>query len=216
MFLVLKGRIKMLFLKGMQIVLVLIFSFGFLFQAAISQEKKEAPKQEATTTPPSQAKPSETPQANTDKARVVVNKACECLAPATKALNEAFAAVEEDEWQAAIKKCTDTVSKSDTVAKTCKCPEVSAYQNIAKAYLNYAKGGSILDSEDTPNCMAASKAYNDAIKWLKESQDKIADKDTKANARIIEEYAAEELDFLKDECEEETTPAQKSGGKNKT
>lgn len=144
---------------------------------------------------PQAASPSPQP---TTQGKVTI---CPCLQPAIDAIQKAYASLEEDEWKAAIKTATDAQTAIANLGMTCMCPDVAVYQNVASGFLNYAKGGNILDGEDEPNCMAALKLYEDAIKLLNDSISKIAEQDVKSNVGNIRDYCKEELDFVKDECQ---------------
>lgn len=154
-----------------------------------------------TPTPASQQTPQATPAPQAKSAQQVA-PACKCLEGVVVIVQKAYASLEEDEWPSAIKISTDALNTINTLAKTCKCPEISAYQNVAKAFLNYAKGGNLLDGQEEPDCKAALKLYDEAISWLKDALEKITNSEVKANAKSIKEYAEEELQFVKDECEE--------------
>lgn len=149
-----------------------------------------------------------------EKAAPKAQTVCACLESAVSALQKAYTSLEEDEWPTAIKVASDTFNTINSLAKTCKCPEVVFYQNIGKAYLNYAKAGNLLDGEEEPNCKVAKKLYEEAITWLETSISKVTNKDVSSNAKSIQDYAKEELQFVKDECEEPESPAkqQKSTG----
>lgn len=132
---------------------------------------------------------------------------CNCIEPAVIAIQKAYTSLEEDEWPSAIKISTDALNSVSNLSKTCKCPEVSVYQNVAKAYLNYAKAGNLLDGQDEPDCVVAKKLYDDAILWLGTSIPQIPNTEVSANAKNIQDYAKEELQFVKEECEEKELPA---------
>ena len=132
---------------------------------------------------------------------------CPCLDPIIIAIQKAYNSLEEDEWPTAIKISTDTLNTITSISKTCKCTEVTDYQNVAMAYLNYSKAGNLLDGEDEPDCKVAKKLYEDAIGWLETSISKITNSEVSGNARSIQEYAKEELQFVKDECQESQSPA---------
>lgn len=152
----------------------------------------------------SPAKVAEAPAAKPD--------ACTCAKPAADALNKAYTALEEDEWANAETTTKNAITSIKTLSQSCKCPELASYQKIADAYLKYAQGGNHLDGADQPNCPYALKLYSDAISLLKESIPAVTNAEVKANATNIQDYADEELQFVKDECEDAkpaATPAKK-------
>lgn len=126
--------------------------------------------------------------------------ACNCQKPVLDIIDKAYLSLEEDEWSNAIKVCTDAVNTVKNLAVTCTCLDVPLYKGIAQAFLNYAKGGDILDGEKEPDCTLANKLYTDAIKSLEESIPKIKDVKLKTNVESIRDYCKEELEFVKDEC----------------
>lgn len=126
---------------------------------------------------------------------------CNCLQPASDAVQKAYVSIEEDEWVKAIKTCKDSISAIKTLSKTCKCPEVAEYQKIVEAFSKYAEGGNHLDGAEKPNCPYALKLYDDATAILKDSIEKVSEEKVKTNAKNILEYAKEEQQFVKDECQ---------------
>lgn len=136
---------------------------------------------------------------------------CACAAPAIEALKKSYQSDEEDEWTVAIKIGKEAVSKINTLAKTCKCPEVQVYQKVADAFLKYAEAGNYLDSTEEPDCDFALKSYDKIISILEEAIPKITDATLKENAKNIQGYAKEEQAFVKDECQEteDTTKSKK-------
>ena len=126
---------------------------------------------------------------------------CDCLKGAIDAIQKAYVSLEEDEWPAAIKSTKDAITTINTVSKNCTCPETIAYGKLGEAYLKYAEGGNHLDGAEEPNCPVALKLYADAIKMLDESIQKVSDEKIKSNAKNIKEYAVEEEQFVKDECQ---------------
>lgn len=147
------------------------------------------------------------------QAKTVAQKTseCACAAPAIDALKKSYQSDEEDEWTVAIKIGKETVSKINILAKTCKCPEIQAYQKVADAFLKYAEAGNYLDSTEEPDCDFALKSYDKIISILEEVIPKIVDATLKENAKNIQSYAKEEQAFVKDECQEteDTTKSKK-------
>ncbi|OGI20454.1 MAG: hypothetical protein A3B68_02930 [Candidatus Melainabacteria bacterium RIFCSPHIGHO2_02_FULL_34_12] len=133
----------------------------------------------------------------------VVDSACACLEPGNKAILKAYGSLEEDEWPKAIVESKNAIETINNLAKTCKCPEVDTYKKVADSFLKYAQGGNHLDGADEPNCPFALKVYGEAISGLTEAIPKITNKDVKDNVKNILEYAQEEQQFVKDECQEE-------------
>lgn len=125
---------------------------------------------------------------------------CNCQKPVLDIIDKAYLSLEEDEWSSAIKVCTDAVNTVKNLAVTCTCLDAPLYKAVAQAFLNYAKGGDILDGEKEPDCTLANKLYTDAIKSLEESVPKIKDVKLKTNVESIRDYCKEELEFVKDEC----------------
>ncbi len=160
------------------------------------------PKPQVPSTAPANVPAADSKQADL-KAQKTQEKVdeCPCLKPAIEAVQKAYSSLEEDEWPGAIKICKDTIELIKILSKTCKCPEVASYQKITEAFLKYAEGGNHLDGADEPNCPFALKLYTDAIAFLKESTPKITNQEVKTNATNIQEYAEEELQFVKDECQ---------------
>lgn len=132
---------------------------------------------------------------------------CTCHKPGTDALQKAYASLEEDEWPSAIKACKEAITAIANLSKTCKCPEVIVFQKIADAYLKYAEGGNHLDGAEDPNCPYALKLYDEVLSLLSDSIPKVTSIDVKTNAKNIQEYAEEERQFVREECEESTEPA---------
>lgn len=188
-----------------------IFTFTNIIGISIAQT--QAPAQVVV---PPQAQPSPTSPLPppVEKAKDVEPKAktaqketvCNCIEPAVTAIQKAYTSLEEDEWPSAIKISTDALNLVSSLSKTCMCPEVNIYQNVAKAYLNYAKAGNLLDGQDEPDCVVAKKLYEDVISWLGNSIPQILNTEISANAKNIQEYAKEELQFVKEECEEKEPP----------
>ncbi len=174
----------------------LLLSFLVLFSSvnasfAQTEKKEEAPKPDAMSAP-------------ADKA-----EGCPCLKPAVEQIQKVYNSLEEDEWTQAESSAKNAQSSIKTLSATCKCPEVSAYQKVADAYLKYAQGGNHLDGADEPNCPFALKLYADAISALKEAIPSITNVDVKNNASNILDYAEEEQQFVKDECDEKSQPPAK-------
>lgn len=192
-----------------------MFIVNLLAALLITNALTTGPSFSQTPTPTPQATLTATPspQAQELNKDLLEKKAaeCACAKPASDAIQKAYASLEEDEWSAAIKSSTDTLNSINTLSAKCKCPEVAIYQNVAKAFLNYAKGGNLLDGEDNPDCKKAKELYDTAISLLKDSIPKITNQEVKTNTTNIKEYAEEELQFVKDECEE-SVPTKKSTG----
>lgn len=127
---------------------------------------------------------------------------CACAESAVEALGKAYISLEEDEWPDAIKVCTDALTKVKELEKSCQCPELPAYKDIATAYISYAQGGNILDGENDIDCAKATKLYNDAISLLAAAIPKVQNEKVKHEATSINEYCEEENEFVKDECQE--------------
>ena len=125
---------------------------------------------------------------------------CNCQKPVRDAIDKAYVAIEEDEWASAIKVCTDAQIAVKNLSKICTCLDAATYKNIAQAFLDYAKGGDILDGEKEPDCEAANKLYTETIKLLNEALPKVKDIKLKENIENIKDYSKEELEFVKDEC----------------
>lgn len=132
---------------------------------------------------------------------------CTCHKPGVDALQKAYASLEEDEWPSAIKACREAIAALATLSKTCKCPDVTVFQKIADAYLKYAEGGNHLDGVEDPNCPYALKLYDEVLSLLNDSIPKVISIDVKTSAKNIQEYAEEERQFVREECEESTEPA---------
>lgn len=179
-----------------RIALIVTIVFFASFISTLAQEKKE-----------------EVPQVDLKAKAQVKPTACACLEPGITLVQKAYTSLEEDEWPVAIKSSSDALNEINKISKTCKCPEVAIYQNIAKAYLNYAKAGDLLDGDDEPDCKIAKKLYQDAINWLDASITKVSSTDVSSNAKSIKEYANEELQFVMDECEEAAVPAKEEKSK---
>lgn len=165
----------------------------FIFSNNSSFAQTQKPEQ-----PPSQAAPQADLQARGAGQKTTE---CICLKPAVDAIQKAYTSLEEDEWPGAIKICKDTIEAIKTLSKTCKCPDVAVYQKTAEAFLKYAEGGNHLDGADEPDCAYALKLYDEAINSLKDSLPKITNAQVKENAKSIWEYAQEEQQFVKDECQ---------------
>lgn len=137
-----------------------------------------------------------------------VDDACPCLKPGVDLIQKAYNSLEEDEWKDAEAAAKNAQTFIKNLTSTCKCPEIASYQKIADAYLKYAQGGNHLDGADQPNCPFALKLYSDAISNLKEAIPNITNAEVKTSATNIQDYADEELQFVKDECEDaKTQPA---------
>ncbi len=198
---------------------ILLIISGFIFNNSYAQAPSPAPQ----AAPAVQAAPPPQPvQPAQPKAQVTPAQAqpqapqaeeCPCLKPAIDVVQKAYSALEEDEWPDAIKVSKDAITTIKTLAKTCKCPEVAAYQQVTESFLKYAEGGNHLDGADEPNCPFALKLYIDAIASLKDAIPKIINTDVKSNATNIKEYAEEELQFVKDECQNQ--PATNAKDKSK-
>lgn len=126
---------------------------------------------------------------------------CACAKPAKDALEKAYGSIEEDEWVKAIKACKDAGVTIKGIGKTCNCPEVTVYQKVVEAFQKYAEGGNHLDGAESPNCPYALKLYSDAIDILTTSLDQIPDDKIKEKVKNVKEYASEEQQFVKDECQ---------------
>ena len=169
---------------------------GIKEQAKTQEAKTQIPKQAQTKTPEATPKQEIKLQEVTTKE----SPACNCEKLVLDAINKAYVAIEEDEWAAAIKVCTDALNTVKNLSNTCKCLDTATFKNIAQAFLDYAKGGDILDGEKEPDCEAANKLYTETIKLLGEALPKIKDAKLKENAGNITDYSKEELEFVKDEC----------------
>lgn len=188
--------------------LVLLVILMFLTLGGITSSNVLA--QEAA---PPQAAPAEPVKKEAQEEPKAASSSCKCLEPATSAINKAYASVEEDEWNVAIKTCKNSVDAIKELAKTCKCPEVAIYQSIAEAFLKYSEGGNHLDTVDEPDCPYATKLYSEAIRALADVIPKIQDQGVKTKASDVKEYAEEEQEFVKDECiTAEEKPTEKTGG----
>ena len=166
-------------------------------------EVKEPPKEEVNQAPAPVAqeetlKEKASPQAPAQAAKP---EACNCEKPAVEALDKTYVSLEEDEWAGAIKVSTDALNLVKNLSMTCTCPVISVYQDVAQGFLNYATGGSILDSEEEINCPKAKKLYEDALKLFDAALPKIADENLKKKVKDIRDYAQEEKEFVDDECE---------------
>lgn len=165
--------------------------------------KPQATPQPQATKPQAEVKKQEstspTPQAQVQE-QGKNTAVCNCQKPVSDIIDKSYVSLEEDEWPAAIKICTDALITVKNLSNTCTCLDAPLYKSIAQAFLNYAKGGDILDGEKDPNCQAANKLYTDAIKLLDEALPKIKDTKLKSNVESIRDYCKEELDFVKDEC----------------
>ncbi len=140
------------------------------------------------------------------KKQAVEGGACACLKPGIDAIQKAYASLEEDEWPKAIGECKNTIASISALSKSCTCPEIAAYKAISDSFLKYAEGGNHLDSADDPDCPYALKTYSASIAGLKDSLEKITDKDVKTSVKNILEYAQEEELFVKDECADQKNP----------
>ena len=177
-----------------------------------TQESKQKPPQpQATKQPPVQAesksKVEEKKAAPTPEIQTITKilkeketEECNCQKPVLDSIDKTYVAIEEDEWASAIKVCTDALNAVKNLSKTCTCLDAATYKNIAQAFLDYAKGGDILDGEKEPDCEAANKLYSETIKLLDEALPKVKDIKLKENIENIKDYSKEELEFVKDEC----------------
>ncbi|MBI1858927.1 MAG: hypothetical protein HYR97_07450 [Candidatus Melainabacteria bacterium] len=180
------------------LLLTLVFNLGSICNSFAEEEKKAEDITEVT----------EIKEASTEETTVEVKKDdtktasvdCECEKPAIEVLSKAYISLEEDEWPAAIKACTDAETKITELEKTCKCPSIPIYKKVAKAYSNYAKGGNILDGEEDIDCLKATKLYEEAEKLFEESLSKILDEKLKKEASLISDFCVEENEFVKEEC----------------
>ena len=173
-------------------------------QPSVAAQTTQATKTKVTPSPSVQASPAEavpSPQPEELQKTLEERKSqCPCAKPALDSIDKAYVAVEEYEWPAAIKECTNSLTTVKNLKKTCKCPDVADYENIAQAFLNYAKGGDHLDGQEDPDCVYVKKLYTDAIKLLDDTIPKLKDSKMKSNAENIKGYCKEELDFVNDEC----------------
>lgn len=170
---------------------------------AQTQNTKQQKPQEAKSQPTPQAQikkqePQSTPQTQVQGKDTAV--VCNCQKPVLDIIDKAYVSLEEDEWPAAIKVCTDALTTVKNLSNTCTCLDTPLYKSIAQGFLNYARGGDILDGEKDPDCKAADKLYTDAIKLLEDAMPKIKDAKLKTNVESIRDYCKEELEFVKDEC----------------
>ena len=127
---------------------------------------------------------------------------CACAESTVEALGKAYISLEEDEWPDAIKVCTDALNKAKELEKSCTCPELPAYIDLATAYISYSQGGNILDGEEDIDCAKATKLYDGAIKLLTVAIPKVLNEKVKREATSVKEYCEEENEFVKDECQE--------------
>jgi hypothetical protein len=191
--------------------LIAIIISSSMFISACSGAYAESP---AKTEPAPAVKPKAAAAPAKPEAviKAKVDDLCACAKPAADALNKAYTALEEDEWTNAETTTKNAIASIKSQSQSCKCPELASYQKIADAYLKYAQGGNHLDGADQPNCPYALKLYADAIALLKEAIPSLTNAEVKANATNIQDYADEELQFVKDECEDTkptATPAKK-------
>ena len=191
--------------------LIAIIILSSMFISTCSGAYAESP---AKTEPAPTVKPKATAVPAKPEAviKAKVDDVCACSKPAADALNKAYTALEEDEWTNAETTTKNAIASIKSLSQSCKCPELVNYQKIADAYLKYAQGGNHLDGADQPNCPYALKLYADAITLLKEAIPSLTNAEVKANATNIQDYADEELQFVKDECEDTkpaATPAKK-------
>lgn len=147
----------------------------------------------------------------TIQAKQVQNKLCECLGPAIDAAQKAYTSLEEDEWPVAIETVKKSIETVKNLSKDCACPEVIAYQKVLEGFLKYAEGGNHLDNVDEPDCPYVTKLYASAKELLNASE-KISNEQVKANAKDVNEYIAEETDFLEEECQQTTSNQEKAKG----
>ena len=182
--------------------LILIASLVFFISMNLFSFAQEQATEKSTEAPPVKLPEQKIVQPAELKAKPQAKEtACACLEAGIALVQKAYISLEEDEWPVAIKNSSDALDSINKLSKTCKCPELPIYQNIAKAYLNYAKAGNLLDGEEEPNCKVAKKLYQDSINWLEKSITKVAT-EVSSNAKSIKDYATEELQFVIDECEE--------------
>ena len=180
---------------------VILIGFSFFIGSCAFAQAAKQPQAKTETKPKVEEKKVTPPvQTLTKTTKEKEVETCNCQKIVIDALNKAYVALEEDEWAAAIKACTNAVTSVKNLSKTCLCLDKVLYGNIASAFLDYAKGGNILDGEKEPNCPLVKQAYTEAIKYLDESAPKIKDEKLKANAESIRDYCKEELEFVKDEC----------------
>lgn len=181
-------------------VMVILGLSSFYFSFSLSH----SPSKAQTQNPPQKVEQKQAkPEATNVQIKTVTSKEitkCACHMPAVEAIQKSYVSLEEDEWPAAIKSCTNALTAITTLQKTCKCPEVNDYKNVAQAFLNYAKGGNHLDGEEDPNCELVTKLYTESIKLLEETLPKLKDEKLKENVQNIRDYSKEELEFVKDEC----------------
>ena len=189
-------------MRSFLISIIILIAVNFMaINASVAQATKPSPSK----TQIEGKKPTNTvtpqPAASALKAQVApeVSK-CNCSGPAVDAIQKAYVSLEEDEWPAAIKSCTNALAVVANLQKTCKCPEINDYKNITQGFLNYAKGGNFLDGQEDPNCDAVTKLYLEGIKLLDDTLPKIRDQKLKENVQNIRDYSKEELEFVKDEC----------------
>ncbi len=149
------------------------------------------------------------------KKQVTQSPLCDCLKVAIDSIQKAYVTIEEDEWPAAIKTIKATIATIDALSKTCACPEIKAYQEIAKAYLEYAEGSDRFDGADEPDCLYVKKRYSDAISLLNKYIPEITDPAVQENAKGVKEDAEEEERFVEEECGE-TQPQEESKGAGET
>ena len=140
---------------------------------------------------------------------------CDCLKGAGDVLAGVFQKLEEEDWNTGIKAAKDAINTINTVAKTCACPEIIAYQKIAEAYLSYAEGGNHLDSAEEPDCPKATKLYSGAIGLFEKYVPQITNPAIRENAKDIEGYVKEEKEFVDEECNG-TQSQEKSKGAGET
>ena len=177
--------------KNLLVVLLALF-IGFSIQNISSAQT--APPKKGT------AVKKQVTESDKPKEQPAKGSLCDCLKGAGDVLAGAFQKLEEDEWNTAIKATKDAINNINTIAKTCACPEIIAYQKIAEAYLKYAEGGNHLDGAEEPDCPYATKLYSDAITLLEKYIPQITNPAIKENAQDIKGYLKEEKEFVDEEC----------------
>lgn len=200
--------LKNILISFLLVAAVLIFPGNLIAQdAKPAAEPPKEEQKEAPETVQEKVKEQEAVQKEVEEKEEVSKKTlsreagdCTCVEPIEKALSKAYISLEEDEWPKAIKVCTDAVNKVKELEKTCKCPVIPVYKDVANAYLSYAKGGEILDGEEEIDCIKAVKLYDDAIKLFEKSVPMILNEKLKQEASLIADYCSEEKEFVEDEC----------------
>ncbi len=196
------------------IIITLILISNFSIAKAVDVKPQSSPALvKPASSPAVVAKPVASPVASQAAAQKPASDQCICAKPAADALNKAYTALEEDEWTSAETTTKNAITSIKSLSQTCKCPELVNYQKVAEAYLKYAQGGNHLDGADQPNCPFALKLYSDALSLFKEAIPGISNVEVKTNASNIQDYADEELQFVKDECEDTKPTPQPSAKK---